>query len=76
MYIHTHDERPSAPPHKPWRPHLLPLVPVAIAVALFVVAAMVPPLPSYLCLLAGCALIVRTIAKLVPSSNGLRDYRQ
>ena len=76
MYIDTRDERPLPPHHEPWRPNLRPVVPIAIAVALFVVATTVAPLPSYVLTLVAVALIARTVAKLIPSSNGLEDYRQ
>jgi len=76
MYIDTREQRPLAPLHEPRRPNLRPLVPIAIAVVLLVVASMVPPLPSYVLILAAVALLARTAAKLIPSSNGLEDYRQ
>jgi hypothetical protein len=40
------------------------------------IAGMVPPLPAYLLILGAAALIARTLAKLIPVSNGLRDHRQ
>ena len=76
MYIDTREQRPLPPLHEPWRPNLRPLVPIALAVVLFVVASMVPPLASYLLVLGGGALIARTVAKLIPSSDGLKDHRQ
>ena len=76
MYIDTREQRPLPPLHEPWRPNLRPLVPIAIAVVLFVVASMVAPLASYVLTLAGGALIARTLAKLIPSSNGLEEHRQ
>jgi hypothetical protein len=76
MYIDTREQRPLPPLHEPWRPNLRPLVPIAIAVVLFVVASMVSPLASYVLTLAGGALIARTLAKLIPSSNGLEEHRQ
>jgi hypothetical protein len=76
MYIDTREQRPLPPLHEPWRPNLRPLLPIALAVVLFVVASMVPPLASYLLTLAGGALIARTFAKLIPSSNGLEEHRQ
>jgi hypothetical protein len=76
MYIDTHEQGPLGPPDEPWRPNLRPLVPIAIAVVLLVVSALVPPLPSYVLIIAAGALIARTVAKLIPSVNGLEDYRQ
>jgi hypothetical protein len=76
MYIDTREQRPLPPVHESWRPNLRTLVPIAIAVFLFVVASVVPPLPSYVLILGAGALIARTVAKLIPSSNGLEDYRQ
>ena len=76
MFIDTHEQRPLPPPHEPWRPNLRPLVPIALAVVMFVVASMVSPLVSYVLTLAGGALVVRTVAKLIPSSNGLEEHRQ
>ena len=76
MYIDTREQRPLPPLHEPWRPNLRPLVPIAIAVLLLVVAPMVSPLPSYVLIVVAGALILRTVAKLIPSSNGLEDYRQ
>jgi predicted exporter len=76
MYIDTHDHRPVPAPHGPRRPNLRPLVPIAIAVVLLVVSALVPPLPAFGLILAAGALIARTVAKLIPSVNGLEDYRQ
>ena len=76
MYIDTREQRPLPPRHEPWQPNLRPLVPIAIAVVALVVSALVPPLPSYLLVLAGGALIARTLAKLIPSSDGLKDHRQ
>ncbi len=61
MYIDTREQRPLPPLHEPWRPNLRPLVPIAIAVALFGVASMVPPLASYVLTLVGGALIARTL---------------
>jgi hypothetical protein len=76
MYIDTREQRPLPPLHEPWRPNLRPLVQIAIAVILLVVSPLVPPLPSYVLILGAAALIARTVAKLLPSSNGLEDYRQ
>jgi hypothetical protein len=76
MYIDTHDQRPVPPPHGPRRPNLRPLVPLAIAVVLLVVSALVPPLPAYVLIILAGAFIARTVAKLIPSVNGLEDYRQ
>jgi hypothetical protein len=51
-------------------------VPVAVAVPMLVAAPLVPPLAGYGLTLGAGALIARTAAKLLPSSNGLEDYRQ
>jgi hypothetical protein len=40
------------------------------------VAALVPPLPSYLLILATVVLVARALTKAIPSSNGLEDHRQ
>jgi hypothetical protein len=76
MYIDTHDQRPVPPPHGPRRRNLRPLVPIAIAVVLLIVSALVPPLPAYALILAAGALVARAVGKLIPSVNGLEDYRQ
>jgi hypothetical protein len=77
MFIDTRDQRPlPPPPHEPWRPNLRPLAPVAVAVPMLVAAPLVPPLASYGLTLGAGALIARAAAKLLPSSNGLEDYRQ
>jgi len=76
LLIDTRDRRPPPPRREPWRPNLRPLVPLALAVVLLVVAALVPPLPSYLLILGAIVVICRTIAKLLPPLDGLRDYRQ
>ena len=77
MFIDTRDQRPLPPPlHEPWRPNLRPFVPIVVAVPMLVVAPMVSPLPSYGLTVGAIALIARTAAKLMPSSNGLEDYHQ
>jgi hypothetical protein len=76
MFIDTREQRPLPPVPEPWRPNLRPLVPIALAVVLFVVASMVSPLLSYVLTLTGGALVARTVARLIPSSNGLEDHRQ
>jgi hypothetical protein len=76
LLIDTRDRRPPPPRPEPWRPNLRPLLPLALAVVLLVVAGLVPPLPSYLLILGAIALISRTISKLLPPLDGLRDYRQ
>jgi hypothetical protein len=76
MYIDTREQRPLPPPHEPRRPNLRPLVPIAIAVLLFVLSPMVSPLLSYVLILAAGALTARTVAKLIPSTNGLEDHQQ
>jgi hypothetical protein len=76
MYIDTHEPR-SLPPHRePRRVSLRPLVPIGIGSLLLGVASMAGPLPGYVLILAGTALIARTVARLVPSSNGLEEHRQ
>jgi len=77
MFIDTRDQRPLPPPlHEPWRPNLRPFAPIAVAVPMLVVSPMVPPLTAYGLILGAGALIARAAAKLMPSSNGLEDYRQ
>ena len=75
MLVDTRDRRPEPRP-EPWRPNLRPLLPLAVAVVLLVVAALVPPLPSYLLILGAIVLISRTISRLLPPLDGLKDYRQ
>ena len=76
MYIDARDSGPLPPPPEPWRPNLRPLVPIAVAVPMLVVAPLVPPLASYGLTVGAGVLICRTAAKLLPSSDGLRDHRQ
>jgi hypothetical protein len=73
MYVDTHEPRSLPEPH---RLSLRPLVPIGLGFALLGVASMVSPLAGYVLVLAGAALLVRTLAKLVPSSNGLEEHRQ
>jgi hypothetical protein len=75
MYIDTRDERPPAPLHRS-RLNLKPLVPIATGFALLGVAAMVPPAPGYALVIGSGALIARSLAKHIPSTNGLEDHRQ
>ena len=53
-----------------------PLVPIAIAVPMLVVSPLVPPLASYGLTVGAGVLICRTAAKLIPHTDGLRDYHQ
>jgi len=76
MYIDTHEQRPLPSPSEAWRPNLRPVVPIAIAILLLATSSAVPPLASYAFILTAGALIARTVAKLIPSVNGLEDYRQ
>ena len=76
MFIDTRDERPSQPLPQPWRPNLRPFVPIAIAVPMLVVSPLVPPLASYGLTVGAGVLICRTAAKLIPHTDGLRDYHQ
>ena len=76
MFIDTRDQEPLPPMPAPWRPNLRPLVPVAVAVPMLIVAPLVPPLASYGLTVGAGVLICRTAAKLLPSGEGLRDYRQ
>jgi len=76
MYIDTHEQRPLPPGRAAQRLSLRPLVPIGAGFALLGVASMVTPLAGYVLVLVGAALIVRTLARLVPSSNGLEDHHQ
>jgi ABC-type thiamin/hydroxymethylpyrimidine transport system permease subunit len=76
MYIDTHEQRPLPPGRAAQRLSLRPLVPLGIGFLMLGVASMVAPLAGYVLVLVGAALIVRTLAKLVPSSNGLEEHRQ
>jgi hypothetical protein len=76
MFIDTREQRPLPPSHEPWRPNLRPVLPLAIAVCLLVISTVAAPLPSYVLILVAGGLIARTVAKLLPSANGLEDYRQ
>jgi|tagenome__1003787_1003787.scaffolds.fasta_scaffold20872550_2 hypothetical protein len=76
MYIDTHDERPPAPLPRPPRVSLRPLVPIGTGFALLGAAALVPPAAGYALVIASGALIARSLAKHIPSTNGLEDHRQ
>lgn len=76
MYIDTREQRPLPPGDAPHRLSLRPLVPVGFGFVLLGLASIVSPLAGYVLVLAGAALIVRTFARLIPSSNGLEDHRQ
>jgi ABC-type thiamin/hydroxymethylpyrimidine transport system permease subunit len=76
MYIDTHEQRPLPPGRAAQRLSLRPLVPLGIGFLMLGIASMVAPLAGYVLVLVGAALIVRTLAKLVPSSNGLEEHRQ
>jgi hypothetical protein len=76
LLIDTREESPQPARHERQRRSLRPLAPIPAAMFLLGVADMVPPLPSYLLTLACVALVARTLAKLVPMSNGLEDHRQ
>jgi hypothetical protein len=76
MLVDTHERHPLQPPHEAWRPGLRRLWPIPATMFLLGVAAMVPPLPSYLLILATVALVARSLTKAIPGSNGLEDYRQ
>ena len=76
MFIDTRDEGPLPPLSEPWRPNLRPFAPIAVAVPMLIAAPLVPPLASYGLTVGAGALICRTAAKLIPHSDGLRDYHQ
>ena len=78
MYVDTHDQRPLPPPprREPSRRTIRPVIQIAAAIFLLGVSQMVSPFPSYLLTLAAVAIIARTAARLLPSSNGLEDYHQ
>jgi hypothetical protein len=76
MLIDTRERRPLPSPQERRRPNLRPLAPIPGGLFLLGLAGMVPPAPSYVLILAGSGLIARTIAKLIPSSNGLEEHRQ
>jgi hypothetical protein len=76
MFIDTRDERPLDPLPEPWRPNLRPFVPIVVAVPMLIAAPLVSPLASYGLTVGAGVLICRTAAKLIPHSDGLRDYHQ
>jgi hypothetical protein len=76
MFIDTREPPPLPPSHEPWRPNLRPLAPITVGACLLGVSGTVPPALSYLLILGGGGLIARTVAKLIPTSNGLKDHRQ
>jgi hypothetical protein len=75
LLIDKPERRPS-PPAEPHRPSLRPLLPIPIVLFVLGIAGMVPPVPSYLLILAACTYAGRTLSKRFPDSNGLRDHRQ
>jgi hypothetical protein len=76
MLIDTREQQPLPPSHERRRHNLRPLAPIPGGFILLGVAGMVPPAPAYVLILAGGGLIARTVAKLIPSSNGLEEHRQ
>ena len=76
MLIDTREQRPLPPLPEPRRPRLHRFLPIPIGFILLGVAAMVPPLPAYLLILGAIAIIARTFARVIPSSNGLEEHRQ
>ena len=76
MFIDTRDEGPLPPLSEPWRPTLRPFAPIAVAVPMLIAAPLVPLLASYGLTVGAGVLICRTAAKLIPLTDGLRDYHQ
>jgi hypothetical protein len=76
LLIDSREQPPTPAPHDPRRPSLRALWPIPATLFLLGVAAMVPPLPSYLLILAAVVLVARALTRAIPSSNGLEDYRQ
>jgi hypothetical protein len=76
MLIDTREPQPLPRSHEPWTPNLRPLAPIPVGLFLLGVAGAVPPALSYLLILGGGGLIARTVAKLIPTSNGLEEHRQ
>lgn len=76
LLIDTREQHQPRRRREPSRPSLRRLWPVPATMFLLGVAAMVPPLPSYLLILAAVVLVARALTRAIPSSNGLEDYRQ
>ncbi len=88
MLIDTHDPRyPRRPdrepgPGPPRRPRALPSVParlwlpLVLAIACLVATSWVPPIAGYGLVLASLCLFGRAGSVMLPSIDGLREYRQ
>jgi hypothetical protein len=76
LLIDSREQPPLPAPHEPHRPNLHRFWPFPATLFLLGVAAMVPPLPAYLVILATVVLVARTLTRAIPGSNGLEDYRQ
>jgi hypothetical protein len=81
MLIDTPDPRyrrePPDEPGRQWNPNLRVWIPLILAVLCLGVAYFVPPLPSYLLMVAGLVLFFDGATSLFPSTNdGLKDHQQ
>jgi hypothetical protein len=80
MLIDTPDPRyrPDQPdPGRRWNPNLRVLIPLVAAAVCLGVAYLVPPLVSYILMVAGLILFFDAGTSLFPSSSdGLRDHHQ
>jgi hypothetical protein len=84
MLIDTRDQRPEPEPERArrWLPRLdlaelRPFLPFAQALVLLVAAGWLPPLASYVLIVAACAVIGRGLGNLLAmGGDGMRGYRQ
>jgi hypothetical protein len=79
MLIDTPDPRyrPDNPePGRRWNPNLRVWVPLIAAVVCLGMAYLVPPLVSYILMVAGLVLFFDGATSLFPTSDGLRDHHQ
>ena len=77
MLIDTHDQPPEPPPDRaPRQWPVRALLLIAEAIVMFALSFAFPPLPAYILLLGSCVLFGRGLSRLVPTSNGLKNYRQ
>jgi hypothetical protein len=80
LLIDTRDRRPPPEPDGPRRRpslrSLRPAVPFVEAGACLTMATMVPPVPSYVLVVAALALVGHGASRLMPDLGGLDDHRQ
>jgi hypothetical protein len=79
MLIDSQDPRygPDEPePGRRWNPNLRVWIPLVGAVVCIGVAYLVPPLVSYILMVAGLVLFFDGATSLLPSGDGLRDNHQ